>query len=51
MNKEEMIIVLMTLSRLEGYTLGKVGEHIPEPLATEVVEAAEILAKYIKESA
>lgn len=51
MNKEEMIVVLMGLSRLEGYVLGKTGEHIPEPLATEVVEAAELLAKHIKESA
>ena len=51
MNKEEMLIVLMALSKLEGYVLGKTGTHIPESLATDVYEAAELLAKHIKESA
>ena len=50
MTKQDMITILMALSKLEGYVIGKTGSHIPEQLANDVYEASEILAKYIKES-
>ena len=49
MSKQELIVILMALSKLEGYVLGKTGTHIPESLATDVYEAAEILANHIRE--
>ena len=49
MSKIELVQVLMALSKLEGYVLGKTGTHIPEDLAEEVASAAEALAQHIKE--
>lgn len=49
MNKQDLLRILMALSKLEGYVLGKTGAHIPEDLAEEVLYAAETLAVHIRE--
>jgi hypothetical protein len=48
MTKQEYIRILVMLSQLEGYMLGKIGIHIPEPMAEELAEISELLAKYIR---
>jgi hypothetical protein len=48
MNSKEYLRTLMLLSQMEGYMLGKLGTHIPEPIANELLEVCELLAKNIR---
>ena len=48
MTKEEAIKVLMLLSQLEGFTIGKFGDHcLPDNINKELINVCDMLAKNI----
>jgi hypothetical protein len=45
MTKEEAIRILMLLSQMEGFLIGKVGNHcLPDYMAEELVEICQLLS-------
>ena len=50
MTKEEALRVLVLLSQMEGFLIGKVGNNtIPESITEELSEVCELLAKKVSE--
>ena len=50
MNKEEALRVLVLLSQMEGFTIGKFGDHcLPDWISEELTEICKILAKKVSE--
>lgn len=49
MNKQEMLRVLILLSQMEGYLLGKLGTNtMPDYISKELSDVCEILSEHIK---
>lgn len=48
-SKQELLRILIVLSKLEGFVLGKLGTYLPEDIALDVEEICELLATKIKE--
>lgn len=49
MNKEESLRVLILLSQMEGFTIGKFGDHcLPDWISEELVNVCELLEKNIR---
>jgi hypothetical protein len=50
MSKTELLRVLILLSQMEGFTIGKFGDHcLPDWISEELSLICQILAKNIKE--
>ena len=50
MTKEEAIRILMLLSQMEGFLLGKVGNNcLPDWISEELSRVCELLAKKVSE--
>lgn len=50
MTKQEMINMLILLSQMEGFIIGKVGVHtLPDYMAESLSDICELLAKKIKD--
>lgn len=43
MSKEEMLQVLVLLSQMEGFIIGKVGANIPEKISKDLEEVCKML--------
>ena len=51
MNKDQMLRILVVLSQLEGYIIGRMTPHVlPDYLSKELSDVCELLASKIKES-
>jgi len=49
MNKEEALRVLVLLSQMEGFTIGKFGDHcLPDWISEELANVCELLEKNIR---
>jgi hypothetical protein len=50
MDKQEAIRILVLLSQMEGFLLGKVGDHcLPDWIAEELSDVCELLAKKVSD--
>ena len=50
MSKEEALRILVLLSQMEGFLIGKVGNNtMPESMTDELVKVCHILAKKVSE--
>jgi len=50
MSKDELLQTLLLIARLEGFILGEVGKHVPEPLSAQLSEVVKMLGDYIEEA-
>jgi hypothetical protein len=50
MDKQEALRILVLLSQMEGFTIGKFGDHcLPDWISEELANVCELLAKKVSE--